>query len=840
MDETTLKIAIAAFIHDIGKFAGRELLSVTADELDRKASDFLPVKSGRYSHHHALYTAEFIERFKDLLPGEFDRPWGDRDGLVKLAASHHNPASPMEWIVAEADRLASGMDREEFDAYENEAIAVGDYQKTRLLPVLECLDENTDADVMNREKYRYAFPLAPLAPQTLFPLPKQEAVPHDKTSAKREYRELFKAFTRGLDELCHRDCIELWFEHFESLVMRYLSHMPAARVGNVVADVSLYDHMKTTAALATALYLYHRDTGTMDAAEVKNGAADKFLIVSGGFHGIQKFIFGGYGDTRKYRAKLIRGRSFYVSVLTELAAARLCRKIGLPAVSVVLTAGGKFTLIAPNTPAANQTVSKVQEEIDAWFYKQSYGETCISLSTVCASPDAFRSGRFPDLQDRINRKMIARKLSRIDMDRFGGVVEDYFDAPEARLCAFCGKRPSDPAIMLPEDQAACRLCADHIHIGERLVKRETLAVLDETASDHAIVTKEPIFGAFHLLFPDDRMEAHARKGKVVKYWNLGLGKDSKAPGGGSLRFYNGYVPTYEEGVIGSEGENVAGDPKTLNDIASLAKNEKNGEKTGIEALGVLKADVDNLGLLMACGLPDRLYSISRLATMSRQVNDFFAVYLPWLLQTDDRFSNVYTVFAGGDDLLFIGPWNAIVTLAPEIARQFNRYACDNPNVHLSAGISIHKAHTPVDAMAEASEAAIEQSKNGGRNRLTLFRETVTLEEVEKLAAIRTALEQWLDRDFLSATMFYRLNTFIDMANREAALVQKSSIHIRDMDCTRWRSMLAYAVERNVGKSIRREEKKWIINEVRGDLAQWLSTWQGKLRIPLWDIQYNRR
>ena len=840
MDETTLKISIASFIHDIGKFAGRDMLGVTAVEFDRKASDFLPVYNGRYSHHHALYTAEFIDRFKDLLPEEFDRPWGNGDGLVKLAASHHNPASPMEWILAEADRLSSGMDREEFDAYENEAIAVSDYEKTRLLPVLECLDVDGDADISNRGNYRYAFPLVALTPQTLFPLPKQEVIPTDKASAKREYQALFEAFTKDLAALCHKDCVALWFEHFESLTMRYLSHMPAARVGNVIADVSLFDHMKTTAALATALFLYHRDTDTLVVPDIKNSRPEKFLVVSGAFHGIQKFIFSGYGDTRKYRSKLIRGRSFYVSVLTELVSTRLCQKIGLPSVCVVLTAGGKFTLIAPNTPVANEAVREVQEEIDAWFYQRTYGEACISLSTVCTSPAAFKSGNFPELQDRINRKMVARKLSRIDMDRFGGVVRDYFDGPEAKLCAFCGKRPVNSAVRLPDGQSACRLCADHIHIGEHLVKKGTLAVLDVTAGGYAKAMKEPIFGAFQLLFPEDSMNAQARQGHLLKYWHLEFGDDGETVGGGTLRFYNGYVPTYEDGDTSLEEESIVGAPKTLNDIAAMAKNENNGRTTGVEALGILKADADNLGLLMACGLPRKLYSISRLATMSRQVNDFFAVYLPWFFQTDDRFKNVYTVFAGGDDLLLIGPWNAIVTLAPVIARQFNTYACKNPNIHLSTGISIHKAHTPVNVMAEAAEEMIERSKNAGRNRLTLFGETVTWEEAEKLDLIRRTLGKWLNLGYLSGSMFYRLNTFIDMANREAGLVQKRSIHIRDMDCTRWRSLLAYAVERNVGKSMSGEEKKRIINEVRESLAQWLSTWQGKLRIPLWDIQYNRR
>lgn len=833
MDETTLKISIASFIHDIGKFAGRDMLGVTTDQFDQKASDFLPVHNGRYSHHHALYTAEFIDRFKELLPNEFDRPWGDGDGLVKLAASHHNPSSPMEWVIAEADRLSSGMDREEFNAYENESVAVSDYEKTRLLPILATLDEDRETAVSNREDYRGAFALSPLSPQTLFPRPQKEVVPQDKAVAKREYRALFDGFTRDLAALCHKDCIALWFEHFESLAMRYLSHMPGARVGNVIHDVSLYDHMKTTSALATALFLYHRDTGTLTVPSVKDSRREKFLIVSGDFHGIQKFIFSGYGDTRKYRSKLIRGRSFYVSVLTDLVSERLCREIGLPSACVVLNAGGKFTLIAPNTDGSVQAVHDVQREIDAWFYQKTYGETCVSLSTVTASPAAFRSGCFPELQDKINRQMVERKLSRIDLKRFG-VVQNYFRDQNDKLCPFCGKRPIDADVRLPEDQAACRLCADHIHIGENLVKKGTLAVLHKTSMRPKDSLGEAIFDAFQLCFPENSMDEEARQGHLIKYWQLGIENNASKTGGGTLRFYNGYVPTYEENDLKEENENELGMPKTLNDIAAGAKHVKDGKTTGVEALGVLKADGDQLGLLMACGLPPNLYSISRLATMSRQVNNFFTVYLPWLLKTDSRFGDVYTVFAGGDDLLLIGPWNVIVTLAPVIAEQFNRYAFENPKVHLSAGISIHKAHTPVDAMVDAAEAAVERSKSNGRDRMTLFGETVTWKEVKDLGLIRTTMEKWLDPDgsAMSRSMFYRLNTFIDMADRENNLKQKGSIHIRDMDCTRWRSLLAYSVERNL-----RDAPK---AEVRDTLAQWLTIWRGKLRLPLWDIQYNRR
>ena len=106
--------------------------------------------------------------------------------------------------------------------------------------------------------------------------------------------------------------------------------------------------------------------------------------------------------------------------------------MGLPATSVVLNAGGKFTIIGPNTEAAQKAVEDVQQRIDHWFIRMTYGESGISLSAVPASPDDFKSRGFPLLQDRMNRKAMERKLNRIDLDRFGGVVQSYFDMQTGR------------------------------------------------------------------------------------------------------------------------------------------------------------------------------------------------------------------------------------------------------------------------------------------------------------------------------------------------------------------------------------------------------------------------
>ena len=117
----------------------------------------------------------------------------------------------------------------------------------------------------------------------------------------------------------------------------------------MVHDVSLYDHCRTTAAFASALYGYHLQNNSIDKKAIIDNNEEKFLLVTGDFYGIQDFIFSTGGETKKFRSKILRGRSFGVSVMAELAADMLCRKLNLTSFSVVFAAAGKFTLLAPNS-----------------------------------------------------------------------------------------------------------------------------------------------------------------------------------------------------------------------------------------------------------------------------------------------------------------------------------------------------------------------------------------------------------------------------------------------------------------------------------------------------------
>jgi len=846
MRNTTLKIAMAAFFHDIGKFVDADSLDLPKGYHDDNAGSFLPVDNGRYTHRHALYTAGFIEQMEKYLPTQLNTGnWGKGDSFIRLAAAHHSPSSPMEQIITIADRISSGMDREEFDKEDKCSVNFKDYQRTRLLPVFEHLSAADNREPLLSEKSLFQYPLQVQSPESIFPEEKKAIVSKTKRTIKEVYKNLARNFLGDLKLLAHKNLdTALWFEHFDSLVQRFTTSIPAARVGRVIPDVSLYDHLRSTAALATAVYQYHAAMGTLNEKEVNNRKDKKILLLSGSFNGIQNFIFSAYGDSRKYRSKLLRGRSFSVSLLSELAADMLCRNLALPHTSILLTAGGRFTILAPNTENAINTIRQVAAKMNKWLIQRAYGEICITLSAVKASCQDFERSEFEGLWDRVVNAQEKKKFSKIELDTYGGTVESYLDDfcndLTPAICPLCGKRPADRNIIAGELHT-CALCRDHIFLGENLVKEDHIAITGIDSTFPGKKLTDPIFGEYQLFFPKEDPDNMHDADKLIKYWYLGERKQVSTQKIVTSKFINGYVPVYSELKSGEDIE--PGAPKTLNDIASAASVKgENGEKAGIEALGILKADVDELGLLMACGLRENMYTVSRLAALSRQMNNFFAIYLPYLLQKETQFNDIYTVFAGGDDLFLIGPWNRIIALAKVLEKQFKAYVCKNKEIHFSAGITLHKPHTPIDTLARTSESALEESKNGGRNRITVFEQTVTWKQFHDLENIRREIEQWLDDGWISSVFLYKINYFIDLAQTEKKLLEtcKNGIPIEKMSCTKWRSHLVYAVERNAALKSKQNTRQERVKYIGGRIALWLDSFGGALRIPLWTIQYNRR
>jgi CRISPR-associated protein Csm1 len=186
-------------------------------------------------------------------------------------------------------------------------------------------------------------------------------------------------------------------------------------------------------------------------------------------------------------------------------------------------------------------------------------------------------------------------------------------------------------------------------------------------------------------------------------------------------------------------------------------------------LAVLKADVDRLGLVFGQGLgADR--SPARVAQLSRLIDRFFSQVLPALLRA--RFPNTYTVYAGGDDLLLIGPWREGAGLALALREAFAAFAASNPNLTLSAGLAFIPAHMPLNRAVEEAEERLEAAKCAGRDRVGLLGAEVAWPQLAQADRHAEALSCHIRAGRVGSTQLHAILRLVRLrARAEAALAE---------------------------------------------------------------------
>lgn len=262
---------------------------------------------------------------------------------------------------------------------------------------------------------------------------------------------------------------------------------------------------------------------------------------------------------------------------------------------------------------------------------------------------------------------------------------------------------------------------------------------------------------------------------------------------------------------------------------------------GIAALGVLKADVDNLGMIFRHGLHEDIQTLTRISILSRQFNNFFAIYLPHLLRNE--YPNIYTVFAGGDDLFLIGPWCDILKLAPVVKRKFAEFVCKNDDITISMGISIHKPNEPVREIAMAAEEALDRSKsNPGKDSVTIFGETVKFARLAELEKLGEEIQTWLSNGMLNTAMLYRFNTAIGEVKRADMAVKKATrMTLSELaSALSWKARLKYSLIRSRSEIALKPGDEALRKADLEQMIGWIEEHKDAMRIPLWRAIYSRR
>ncbi|NCB47516.1 type III-A CRISPR-associated protein Cas10/Csm1 [bacterium] len=722
---------------------------------------------------------------------------------------------------------------------------------------MESIKTNREAGKQSEGSFNYRVPLKDLREDQFFPALKQQILPANNIAGAGEYKKLFSAFVeelKGLEKFTKN--VELWFEQFENLYMRYAGQIPAATVSPAMQDISLYDHSKITAAIAVALYQYHEETGKTDIADVENAQTEKLLFIGAGFFGIQKFIFASGGSTNKAAAKLLRGRSFYVSLLSELVANLILRETGLPITSVIFSAAGQATILAPNLPKVKDALERVRKQVNGWLIENFYGQTSLGIASVAASQYSI-TYEYRKMWQKLSHVMEEQKYQKFDISVYGGVQKQFFAEfnGELGICPFCGQRPAKS--MLKDDgseEAICGICRDQLDLGARLVKANAVAIWSNTGSVFERKLQQPVFGEYQIWLGSlGEAVKQALQGNIRSLARLTPATDENEWQKIAFKPLKGYVPVYSEDDEVDEKLNII-ESVTANSIKSfeaLAQTAiKDGGpgigKVGVAALGVLKADVDNLGMIFGMGLHKEIQTLTRISVLSRQFNNFFAVYLPSLLA--EKFPNVYTVFTGGDDLFLIGPWCDIVDLAPVIRKKFGEFVCGNKDIPLSMGISVHKPSEPVRSMALASEEALESSKSlPGKDAVSIFGETVKFEKLDELYNLGDQIQTWVNNGVLNTAMLYRFNRAIeDVSYAHKYLTCQSmqilkNVKLADLaNRLSWKARLKYSLIRGRNDKALKSGDEISRKADLENMIGWIEQYGTDMRIPLWRVIYRRR
>jgi len=870
-------MALAAYLHDLGKFAERARIDVAPDALAAHKTQYCPFrttdaggKNGYHTHVHAAYTGlafDIVERSApDLIRGEMhpfinraqlqNDPDKNTDSLINAAAAHHRPETFLQWIIATSDRVASGFERDEFDVYNNskdentETPTGRNHYQARQLSLFEQIKLDGSVQKVTAKNLLWRYPLKALSPTAIFPQLREMCEPSENDVAQAQYKALWHDFLTAIDSIpsSHSGNWPLWLDHFDTAWLTFTQAIPAATAFGTKPEVSLYDHSKTTAALATSLWRWHeaeQRTDTSAAVKLKDRSdwsTQKLLLVQGDFFGIQDFIFAEGSQTNKAAAKLLRGRSFQVSLFTELAALRVLDALSLPPTSQITNAAGKFLIVAPNTAEVRAQLEQVRQDINQWFLQYSFGLAGLGLVGKPASCNDFLKGNFKTLMQGLFSDLEKAKLQRFDITAPGNPIFEV--TYPYGVCQYNGKLPADGAGNL-----SSALSRDQIKLGSALTKEDRLLVVRnpaELAGSNLTMLEVSIFG-YGVAFTGSeeatgRFGTLARSGTLLRCWDFSLPANLTDTlwAGYARRFINAYVPQFTEdsqwaldkyrGQLEDadlEPSRFAG--KTLNHIACEDRQPRR-DKEGWEgqvALMTLKGDVDNLGTVFQQGLQEPTFA--KMAALSRQMNAFFAVWLPAVCATE--FPNTYTVFAGGDDFFLIGPWHSTQKLAARMATAFKTYVADNPSITFSAGMVMTKPGQPIHTLATQAEEALTAAKGIDKNALVLYGERVRWPEWGAVQAAQEQLERVREDYDLSTNYVYGLLQLIDLAANK-----------NDPEHAMWRSRFAYRTRRYVVDKIREPEKR---QRAQTELSvalgqQGIQDLGTRYRIPLFNHFYRQR
>ena len=657
-------IVYSSLLHDIGKLIMRSTG-------ERKA--------------HSYVGSDYLEKigFEEeiLLPIKYHHI----KNLKQIA--DNLPLNSDVFIVYEADNISSAMDRRD------DISQSGNDEEWRADIALKTIFSSFKAQ---KDTTSYYYPLRDLNPQNDINYPTETIY-----ASCDKYQNLKKI----LDEKLNKDLnVNSLLELLESI----MTYIPSSTNTKQNADISLFDHSKTTAAIAHCMKKYFEENNISDLKTKlylnPNRDEKYFLLLSADISGIQDFI---YTISSKGALKSLRARSFYLEILLEHIVDELCEKLELTRANLLYTGGGHFYMLLPNTNSTKEIIKEAENKINQWFLDE-FG---IDLYIAFAYEEACSN-------DLINTKNLFKnltfKLSEKKQKRYNDNLLKQILKPQEiksqRECTICNTSSKTTKEYISSLGEVCENCYNLFLAGKSII------------SDNMIisVTDYKVENSLNLPSVDDcKKYLSFKKIDSAKRYYV---KNQRYMGENYAT--NLFVGDYNYRINKDEPAN----------FSTLTDNSK-----GIKRLASLRCDVDNLGLAFISGFSEKYSTISRITSLSRQLSLFFKFYINKICEgnikslIDNDIKNFYIdgdenkekklaiIYSGGDDVFVVGAWIDVLNFAVDLRNAFKKYTCSK--LTFSAGIGLFSSDYPISQIANQTGELEDYAKkydNETKNSISLF------------------------------------------------------------------------------------------------------------------------
>ena len=690
MDEKLICLQLGALLHDIGKIVRR---------------------AGLDKNEHSIAGSNYLKE-NNLLEEKYKEVYDVINyHHAKYLSSAKLKDDSLAYIVYEADNIASGIDRVKYETEGTRGNEMDNLNSIFNVVKVEKNNIKKTFKLFDFDKNNFNMPTS-----------------HDIKLTNSDYKRVLDYIKNNLSSF--KENINP--EKLAVVLEACCTYFPSSSYVDT-PDVSYYDHVKLTAAVAACFYLYDKEKEIKDYKKEYFSKADrntkKFLLVSGEFSGIQNFI---YTISSKMAMKSLRGRSFYLELFAEHIIDEILSELELSRVNLLYSGGSHFYLLLPNTEKSKEVLEQYKEKINSFilekigvtiYFEMVYTETSAEELGNGLNEKIKTENRVGELFRKISNKVSKAKLNRYSLEQLKELLNEDSSINKIKSytkeCKIC-KKAEDEKILVRNakyfDEEAgveiCSSCKSYIDLGRDISRLYHSSNENFIVEEHCTENKNTLIfpkyqeGYVSILVKNEK-DISQNRDKIYRYYAINADFIT------NRLCKNIYIGNYN--VIAKEGE------RNLIEFKELVKKSK-----GIERLAVFRADVDNLGTLFQSGFenkdskePYKNVTLSKSVVLSRYLSDFFKRKINLILEKKDAIKDtnelfkkycdiicednsnprdIVIVYSGGDDVFAIGTWNDIIEFSIDLRTAFKEFT--NNKITLSAGIGFFYENYPIHQMAE--------------------------------------------------------------------------------------------------------------------------------------------